>query len=218
MEKLANVAFVLQCDGIEDRIKIAAIDSYVTSVDSLDSGEEKNASMEELDSLLKESAWWSTMLSKIAPSISRWGGQLASKGGKLSGLGKFVQGRGYAGIQKALAAHKPGTQAWWAVRNQMMGGAGKAAAGAAGKAATGAAGKSGLLNWMAAHPTSAKLGLGGAVAGSSLLGGSIYGGMKANDAYKRGYGTATSQLSPMVSALYAPQGAMSLPPSRAYRA
>ena len=39
-----------------------------------------------------------------------------------------------------------------------------------------------------------------------LSGGGIYGGLVKNKAYKQGYGTATAQLSPMVSALHGPRG------------
>lgn len=194
MEKLANVAFVLQCDGVEDRVKVAAVTNYITSIDSLDTDEEKIAALEELESLLKEANIWQS----IAPKLMSWGSKWAGKGPMRDMVSGWLQRAGTGAFKRG----------WEPVGKGIAAGIG----GAAGKAATGVAGKSGLLNWMAAHPMAGKLGLGGAVAGGSLLGGSIYGGMKSNDAYKRGYGTAVSQLSPMVSAMYAPQGAMSLPP------
>lgn len=67
-------------------------------------------------------------------------------------------------------------------------------------------GTSNMLNWMAEHPRSAKALLAGGVIGGSVLGGGIYGGLVKNKAYKQGYGTATAQLSPMVSALHGPRG------------
>ncbi len=188
MEKLANVAFILKCDGIEDSVKMAAVTNYITSIDSLGTDEEKTAALEEFESFLKEAAG---LWSAIAPKLLNWGGRLGARGGMAGRLGNWLQRAGVSATTRAFPR----------------------VAGSVGKAATGAAGKSGLLNWMAAHPTSAKLGLGGAIAGGTLLGGGIYGGMKSNEAYKRGYGTAVGQLSPMVSALYAPQGAMTLPAS-----
>lgn len=183
MEKLANVAFVLKCDGIEGCVKMAAVTHYITSIDSLDTDESKTAALEELETFLKEAGLWST----VAPKLLNWGGRLGAKGGMAGRVGNWLQRAGVGATMRAF----PG------------------AAGSVGKAAAGA-GKSGLLNWMAAHPTAAKLGLGGTIAGGTLLGGGMYGGMKSNEAYKRGYGTAVGQLSPMVSALYAPQGATAL--------
>ena len=194
MEKLANVAFVMQCDGIEDRVKVAAVASYINSIDTLDSDEEKQAALDDLEAYLKEAG----VMSWLAPKLMSWGSKWAGKGPLRNTVSGWLQRAGTGAFKKA----------WEPAGKGIAAGIGGAA-----KKTVAGPGKSRLFNWMAQHPTAAKLGLGGAVAGTSLLGGGIYGGMKANDAYKQGYGTATSQLSPTVSALYAPQGAMSLPPS-----
>jgi len=192
MEKLANVAFVLNRGDIEDRVKVAAVVSYINSIDTLDSDEEKVAALNELEELLKEGGF----LGWLAPKLTRWGGRLAGRTGVMGRFGNWLKGSGEKMFQKAWEPAGKGIAA---------------GIGGATNRTTANLGTSRLFNWAAAHPTAAKLGLGATVAGGTILGGRIYGGMRANDAYKRGYGMATSQLSPMVSALYAPRGAMSLP-------
>lgn len=224
MEKLANLSFVLQCEDMDDRVKVAALESYVHSIDSLGSDEEKIAAFRDLEEMLKE-AGWASMASWLAPKLTNWGARIGGAGkagGMLSRFGNWIGGKG---TNLANAASNVGKNTAAAV--------GTAAQSTARNARTytksqiqrmleldrgrhlGNLGRSKLFNWAARHPGWAKAGIGAGMAGGIYAGGGLYGGMKANDAYKRGYGTAVGQLSPMVSALHAPQGAMTLPISHA---
>lgn len=188
MEKLAALNYVMSRDDVGDRVKVAALKQYLHQIDLIESDEEKRAMLDELEKV----AWgWGSMLSRIGGWFSRHGANAAAKAAGTAA--------------KGAASAAPSTF------SRLRGLTDRAFA--AGKKS--GLGKSKFFNWAAKHPGAAKLGIGAGIAGGTIIGGGIYGGMKANDAYKKGYGTATAQLSPMVSALYAPQGAMGLPSSRA---
>lgn len=163
MDKLACLTFVLQNEGLEDRIKIAAVNDYI---DSMEDDEEKIAAFSELEPMLKEAFGWASIGNKLFD----WGARLATKGGR---LGRFGEWLGTKGLNLATGA---------------------------GRAAAKVGATTGLKRW------GMPLAIGGTIGGAGLIAGQ----MGQNSAYKRGYGQAVGQLSPMVSSLYAPQGAMGM--------
>lgn len=234
MDKLACLKFVIQNDGIEDAVKVAAVIDYI---EGHDSDEEKLASFYEMENLYKEASLWGSLVGKIAPRLLRWGSKIAPKGaaGFKGWLGKGMTNLGNRGVataiksQGAAAAAKVAKGAA-AAQAKALAGVSVGAAGAKGTAAAAkaaavkaaaakaaaakAAVKPGALSrffgWGAKHPGMA----GGAIAlgsvGAGLGAGAIYGGMRENDAYKRGYGTATSQVGPMLAASMGRRGAMGM--------
>jgi len=113
--------------------------------------------------------------------------KVAWLGAVLKGLGRGAAKFGWKGGSQFF-----GRQAGRAIARSAAQAAGTAAAGATAKGIGRGA------KWM--------LG-GGAALG---LGGALYGHGQKHKAYKQGYGLATSQLSPMVSALHGPRGAMGM--------
>lgn len=215
MDKLACMAFVLNSDTLEDRVKIAALADYF---DAFDDDEAKLAAFQELESMSKEAfgAGWGKLLNRFGrmfaggkgKGMQRFGNWLRGKGAKLYRGARSASKGASSSTGKAAGGLKSVTMkldpSKGSIRERFR--AMQEAAYQRGKDS--GLGSSSLLNWAARHPTAGKLGLGGLVVGGSLVGGGLYGKIKANEAYKQGYGQATGQLSPMVSALYAPQGAM----------
>jgi hypothetical protein len=180
MDKLACLMFVLNSESVEDRVKMAAVQDYACSI------ADESDKLAELEDVLKEAGLWSS----LAPKLVSWGKKIAPKaaafstssGGWRGRLGNWLQRIGNTQMTRAM-----GSKGMALVPT------------AAGSAASGAA-RSGFGRW--AKP----LAVGGTIGGAGLLAGQ----MGRNSAYRQGYGTAVNQLSPMVSALYAPQGRMSM--------
>lgn len=161
MDKSACLLFVIGNNGLNDRIKAAAVSSYI---DSLEGDEEKIAALDDLESMFKGAGWWQSLGTKMFD----WGARMGRNNGLTGRLGNWL---GTHGLNMATSS------------------------------GTGALG-AGIRRW------GLPLAVGGAIGGAGLLAGQL----GQNEAYKRGYGTAVGQLSPMVSALYAPQGAMGMQP------